>query len=74
AGKPDIRVDGRVVARMTHSMSGDDGEGEFHLSAEARRKTRNAAMNDTPAISRSASWLSPVLTQEAQVKVGQEGL
>ncbi|KAF4727563.1 hypothetical protein FOZ63_032180, partial [Perkinsus olseni] len=68
AGKPDIRVDGRVVARMTHSVSGDDGEGEFHLAAEARRKTRNAATNETPAINRSASWLSPVLTQEAQVK------
>ncbi|KAF4654589.1 Nucleic acid dioxygenase alkbh1, partial [Perkinsus olseni] len=63
-----IRVDGRVVGRMTHSVSGDDGEEEFHLAAEARRKTRNAATNDTPAISRSASWLSPVLTQEAQVK------
>ncbi|EER18017.1 hypothetical protein Pmar_PMAR019900 [Perkinsus marinus ATCC 50983] len=68
AGKPDIRVDGRVVARMTHSLSDEDGKGSFRITAEARRKTRNVTTNGTSVVSRSASWLSPTLTQEAQVK------
>ncbi|KAF4652495.1 hypothetical protein FOL47_011050 [Perkinsus chesapeaki] len=67
AGRPDIRVDGKVTACMTGRLPADGGD--FRLSAEARRRTRNLSPTDLiPREQSAGGWLSPTLTQEAQVK------